>query len=37
LDLIILKAITPKNGKWLLAIAVVGGLTLGVVNLSKRE
>ena len=23
--------------KWLLAIAVVGGLTLGVVNLSKRE
>jgi hypothetical protein len=26
-----------SSWKWLLAIAVVGGLTLGVVNLSKRE
>lgn len=26
-----------SSWKWLLAIAVVGGLTLGIVNLSKRE
>ena len=26
-----------SSWKWLLAIAVVGGLTLGLVNLSKRE
>jgi chromosome segregation ATPase len=26
-----------SSWKWLLAIAVVGGLTLGVVNLSKRD
>jgi len=26
-----------SSWKWLLAVAVVGGLTLGIVNLSKRE